>query len=136
MAGIERRLVDRVGSFLRNVERTPGVTCGVCTAPTDGGTECSRCRHDRERFGELLADLVVPVAYGGHNDQSRTLLHGYKDEVAAQPGDERRLLVLLLLWVAVQRHRRCIERRVQAPLQLWTTVPSTKGREHHPPRDI
>ena len=60
------------------------------------------------------------------------LLYGYKTELAAQPGDERRSLILLLLWVAVHLHRTCIERRVGAALDAWTTVPSTKGRSPHP----
>ncbi len=60
------------------------------------------------------------------------LLYGYKTELAAQPGDERRSLILLLLWVAVHLHRTCIERRVGAALDAWTTVSSTKGRSPHP----
>jgi hypothetical protein len=136
VSGVERRLVDRVGSYLRNPERTVGVTCEVCTTPIEAGTRCRRCREDHERFGGDLADLVVPVAYGGHNAQSRTLMYGYKTEVAAQPGDERRLLILLLLWVAVHLHRACLEQRAGTALDLWTTVPSTQGRSPHPLLEI
>jgi hypothetical protein len=132
MSGIERRLVERVGSYLRNPQRLPGETCDVCTTPIDGGDLCRRCREDRDRFGAGLADLVVPVTYGGHNEQSKTLLYGYKTELAARAGDERRSLILLLLWVAVHLHGQCIERRIGAPLDAWTTVPSTKGRSPHP----
>ena len=66
------------------------------------------------------------------------LLYGYKTELAAQPADERRSLILLLLWVAVHLHRTCIERRVGAALDAWTTVLSTKAgcrtsADHRPP---
>lgn len=132
MSGIERRIVDQVGSYLRNPERTPGVTCEVCTTPIDDGRWCRRCGEDRERFGPDLADLVVPVVYGGHNDQSKTLLYEYKTPPAGGPGDERQRKILLLLWVAVHRHRPCIERRAGARFDIWTTVPSTKGRFPHP----
>lgn len=132
VSGIERRIVDQVGSYLRNPERTPGVTCEVCTTPIDDGRWCRRCGEDRERFGPDLADLVVPVVYGGHNDQSKTLLYEYKTPPAGGPGDERQRKILLLLWVAVHRHRPCIERRAGARFDIWTTVPSTKGRFPHP----
>jgi hypothetical protein len=80
---VEPRLVERVGSYLRNPERTVGVTCNVCTDPIDAGMRCRRCSKDHERFGADLADLVVPVAYGGHNAQSRTLLFGYRRSLPA-----------------------------------------------------
>lgn len=125
----QRVLVSRVGGYLRNTERKPGLTCSVCTTPVDGYGTCVPCVRNA-RFGSALADLVAPVAYAGHNAQSKRLLYGYKQPLAAR--DDRRATVLLMLFVATGLHRACVESSVGVPIDAWTVVPSTRGRTDHP----
>jgi hypothetical protein len=124
-----RLLVDRVGGYLRNTTRHPRRTCATCTTPVDGYPRCVRClRH--QTFGPRLADLVAPVAYGGHNAQSKRLLHGYKDGLAA--ADDRPSTVLLMLFVTIELHLGCIEAVIGTLVDACTVVPSTRGRVGHP----
>ena len=125
-------LRERTGGYLRNVDRTPGVTCRVCTAPVEGSALCDRCAEHRSAYGRALADLVVPVVYGGQTLQSQTLFYGYKDPGAAQQGDERRPLVRLMFRAAGFMHQRCIEYTVGASVGAVVTVPSTRQRIDHP----
>ena len=128
---LQRILIESVGGFLRNVDRRLGVTCTVCATPIESGEFCSACRDHRRDWGERLADVVAPVAYGGQNPQSRVLLYGYKEPAAALQGDERRDQISLLVRVAYSLHSGCIERRVGAPITAWTVVPSTSQRPGH-----
>ena len=125
-------LRERTGGYLRNVERTAYVTCQICTAPVEGSLLCNRCSEHRSSFGNALADLVVPVVYGGQTAQSQTLFYGYKDPSAAQPGDERRSVMHLMFGTVGLLHRRCIEAVVGAAITAVVTVPSTRQRADHP----
>ena len=125
-----RLLVDRVGGYLRNTVRVPRLTCTTCTTPVTDYHRCLRCmRH--QGTGMRLADVVAPVAYGGHNAQSARLLHGYKTSFAAAAADDRRATVLLLLFVALGRHLGCFA-AADGPVDSYAVIPSTRGRADHP----
>jgi hypothetical protein len=134
---LDAHVVGRIGGFLRNAERLPLRTCEVCTAPVDGYQLCLQC-HERSRGpqSDKLADLVVPVVYGGHNLQSQRLLHGYKQPIPAGVTDDRAALVMLLLLITYSRHGACIDKKVGNPVNAWTAVPSTSGRTQHPLREL
>lgn len=85
LAGIVNNLV---GGYLTNSQRGPGF-CPVCTTPIEAQYEqCIPCNQLPPRA--LTADRVTPLAYGGHNAQSRQLLFGYKEPTAEIAGDQRR----------------------------------------------
>lgn len=126
LAGIVNNLV---GGYLTNTQRGPGF-CSVCTTPVEAQYEqCIPC--SRLPSEALSADQVAPLAYGGHNDQSRQLLFGYKTSTAKTQGDERRLLVALLIASAVQQHRPCMENQL-GQITHYVVIPSTGGRRDHP----
>jgi hypothetical protein len=86
---------------------------------------------DRTRFGDQLADLVVPICYGIRGAQSGHLMWMYKHPTA--PVRRNRTLLAMLLVAALAVHERCIEHRLDRAIGAWATVPSTCGRDgEHP----
>lgn len=130
LAGIVNNLV---GGYLTNTMRGPGF-CAVCTTPVEAQyLQCFAC--NQLPPGAPIADQVTPLAYGGHNAQSRQLLFGYKESIAEIAGDNRRLLVALLIASAVQQHRPCME-NLLGPITHYVVIPSTSGRKDHPLPDL
>jgi len=132
-------LVTRVvGGYLGNTRRGSGF-CVTCCRPIDPRfSQCYECRFPSIGPGTgrspALADQVAPLAYGGVTYQSRRLLFGYKEPMAAAPGDERRTVVQLLLWAAFHFHRQCLENGL--PFRFFAVVPSTRSRPAHPLGDL
>lgn len=132
-AGLAGIVNNFVGGYLTNTRRGPGF-CRVCTTPVEVHYEqCIPCSQLPD--GALAADQVAPLAYGGHNDQSRQLLFGYKASTAETPADQRRPLVTLLIASAVQQHRACMENQL-GPITHYVVIPSTSGRRDHPLPDL
>jgi hypothetical protein len=128
-----RALRERAGGYLRNVDHRAGVACQVCRTPVSGGVLCWQCDGQRSRFGTELADLVVPVVYGGHNDQSERLLYGYKEPGSERPGDQRRALVQAMFIGVAVFHASCIVAAASGQqIGAVMAVPSTKQRPSHP----
>lgn len=130
------RLVAELGGYLRNAVRETGVTCVVCAGPiAPPYVECFRCRADRLRFGDELADVVVPISYGIKGGQSGQLMWMYKHPT--NPVARYRTLLTVLLLVTVEKHGPCLTRAAGLPIDAWAVVPSTTGREgEHPLRVI
>lgn len=130
------RLVNEVGGYLRNVIREPAVTCAVCVGPVvPPYVKCHRCHTDWGRFGDQLADLVVPVCYGIKGTQSGHLMWMYKHPTA--PVRRNRTLLTMLLLAALGLHERCIQGVLGHPIDAWAVVPSTRGRQgEHPLRVV
>ncbi len=125
-AQARRSLVAAAGGYLRNVVRTPGVTCAVCAAPVEGFERCWRCRQDRRIPG--LADLVVPLTYAVGGTQSATLLWHYKDDPARTVREQHSLIINWLLYLAISVHERCVGAVAGMPVSLRVAIPSLSGR--------
>lgn len=125
----------RVGGYLTNT-RHGATYCSVCFTPTAGYSICVPCNDHCATPSAQLANLVVPLTYGGHTPQSRTLLYGYKKAILSIGSDkdahtQEQVLMLYLIFVALGLHRSCIE-KVAGALTHYAVVPSTSGRTHHP----
>ena len=123
------RVRDRASDFLTNTQTGPGF-CLVCRSPiAPSYRECPQCR-SHAMTGNPLADLVVPLAYAGHTEQSRHLLHGYKSAALVADGGARDLqaTVLVLLFLALRPHASCLTGS-QGPWTSLACVPSTRLRE-------
>lgn len=121
-------LASSVGGYLTNTRRGHGY-CAVCTAPVAGFDDCYRCGHPPAPRSELC-DRVVPIAYGGHSQQSRTLLREYKAAFRITPGFEpfrnrEEQILFALLVVGAILHRPCLDHQVR-PMSVVTAVPSTR----------
>ena len=84
--------------------------------------------------GNPLADLVVPLAYAGHTQQSGHLLYHYKSAALIADGraNDLQATVLVLLFLALRLHALCLT----GSLGPWTSlacVPSTRLRDHLSP---
>ena len=109
-----------------NSRTGPGF-CSVCRAPVEERyIRCFACE-ELSRSGQPLADQVVPLAYGGHNPQSKHLLRRYKCEaLAASEGvKDLQATVLVLLYLGMDVHRECLT-RTWGPWEAMTCVPSTR----------
>ena len=126
VAAHEQLLVRQAGGYLRNVIREPFITCAVCGTPVDGYERCYRCSQHRATLG--VADLVVPLTYGIERTQSGILLRHYKDDVSAEARAQRSRLIRRLLYLAIMKHQKCIEKRMGKPASIRVTVPSLNRR--------
>jgi len=101
--------------------------CSVCRAPVEERyIKCFACE-ELSRSGQPHADCVVPLAYAGHNPQSRHLLRHYKSEaLAASEGvKDLQATVLVLLYLGMAMHRECLT-GPRGPWDAMTCVPSTR----------
>jgi hypothetical protein len=130
-AQLRALLYSRVGAFFTNTMRRPGF-CTVCTAPA-AAELCRRCTSHRARYGESLADLVVPLAYVRGRmkppHQSEHYVWRYKHPVRPSPRCLRDLSLVMLAGTTL--HGPCIARTV-GWWEVVTFVPSASrpGPEH------
>ena len=123
---MRRRLYDDVGAIFANTRRDlPGV-CQVCTGPATASM-CGKCRKWQRMFGDLLADLVVPLAYAKSNirpqHQSQHHMRQYKAKPpAAKCANDLGLMMGAAAWL----HARCL-----GDWQVVTFVPSATNPGPH-----
>ncbi len=112
---------------LRSARRQRGLTCQVCTAPVPKGyARCYRCTRDARTWGDQLADRVAPLVYAVRGQQSGALMRDYKRPTGADP--RHRAVVALLLYLAHQLHRPCLEHAAALPLTHHTVVASLPAK--------
>ncbi len=108
--------------------------CPVCTTPINPAFDkCRACEeHAASHYRDDLANLVLPLTYGGHTPQSHHLLHMYKTDIIPPPDPGREgfnpaQLALMIMLAGIDGHRSCIE-NVCGPINHVVAVPSKKGR--------
>lgn len=122
----------RVGGFLRNTRREPGVTCSVCCVPTSADL-CAPCQDQRGLYGDQLANRVVTLTYVRGNapryHQSAYLIRTYKQPPEGAKSAED---VALLITAATYIHASCGPETLGSPWTAVTYVPSVRapGPEH------
>jgi hypothetical protein len=122
-----RILVATAGGYLRNVIRTAGLTCPVCTTPVhDGHQFCLKCSQDRRIVS--LADVVVPLTYALAGAQSGTMMRHYKDNGSAAVRHKHTDVIRRLLYVGIAGHQSCIGRVVGQPVDCRVAIPSSAAR--------
>ena len=92
----------------------------------DGYERCYRCNQHHTTVG--VADLVAPLTYGVDRTQSAILLRHYKDDVSAEARAQHSRLICRLLYLAIMKHQKCIEKRVGKRASMRVTVPSLNRR--------
>lgn len=85
----------------------------MCGTPVEGYERCYPCQRHRATPG--VADLVVPLTYGIERTQSAILLRHYKDDLSAAARAAHSRLIRRLLYLAIMKHQKCIETRVDNP---------------------
>lgn len=124
---------DRASNFLTNTRTGLGF-CLVCRSPVEPRySHCPQCR-GHAMTGNPLADLVVPLAYAGHTEQSGHLLHHYKSAALIADGraSDLQATVLVVLFLALRIHGSCLNGSL-GPWTSLTCVPSTRLRESPSP---
>ncbi len=108
--------------------------CPVCTTPIIAPFDvCIGCaKHTASEYRNDLANLVLPLTYGGHTSQSHHLLYTYKSDIVLPPNPDHEGLSLfeltfMVMLAGIQAHRSCIE-NVCGPINHVAAVPSKKGR--------
>jgi hypothetical protein len=122
----EQLLVRQAGGYLRNVIREPLITCSVCGTPVDGYERCFRCHQHHTMVG--VADVVAPLTYAIERTQSGIVVRHYKDDVSVEARAQHSPVIRRLLYLAIMKHQRCIEKRVGARASMRVTVPSLNRR--------
>ena len=132
--GVIRDLLVEIGGFLRNVQWTPGVTCGRCAGiPSQGYTGLSR-RSGWDDHANTLDQLgLLTYAFPGH--QTEKVMFGYKARVPAPANTQA---VAMGMAYAIHRHWPCIERAgPSGGITNWAIVPSLRQTDRpHPLRAI
>ena len=98
----------------------------MCGTPVDGYERCFRCYQHDTIAG--IADVVVPLTYGIERTQSGIPLRHYKDDVSAEARAQHGRLIRRLLYLAIMKHQKCIEKRVGTSITMGVTVPSLNRR--------
>ena len=98
----------------------------MCGTPVDGYERCFRCYRHHTIAG--IADVVVPLTYGIERTQAGILLRHYKDDVSAEARAQHGRLIRRLLYLAIMKHQKCIEKRVGTSITMGVTVPSLNRR--------
>lgn len=121
-------LTERAGGYLRNPIREPGLTCTVCTGPSNGFELCFQCRQHRQIPG--AANIVGSMTYAIAGRQSGYAMRGYKTPV---PVPEHRGVVTMLVRIGLALHLGCVEGLLNVPITHWSSVPSLPARAgEHP----
>lgn len=131
------RLHAQVGGFFANTRRGPGF-CAVCTGPAPAET-CGRCATHRARYGDGLAELVVPLAYvrGWMTPTHQSEHHVWQYKHPTHPSVRCMRDLQLMILVATVLHGPCIARAVGDGWDAVTFVPSaTRPGPEHPVRDL
>ncbi len=79
-------LAPLISGYFSQPELGPG-HCPVCTTPINPAfNKCRGCEeHAASQYRDDLANLVLPLTYGGHTPQSHHLLHMYKTDIIPTP---------------------------------------------------
>ncbi|GIH27498.1 hypothetical protein Aph01nite_58080 [Acrocarpospora phusangensis] len=121
-------LVSQAGGYLRNPVRRSGVTCAVCTTPSDGAMFCGPCWGHRRTPG--VADLVCALTYVFGGTQSGYLMRLYKGQT---PQEQHQVVLAALMFLGGSLHSGCAERIVGRPFTHWSFVPSLPAKQgEHP----
>lgn len=133
LENLRRHIITTGSTFLRNAQRSPGVTCTTCGGiPNPGFTDCYACGGRADSPG--LADLLGFITYAWDGSQAGRMMYAYK---ANPPGETSRELVIYLLTYAVVAHWDCIARQEGSHPDGWAYVPSLSGRKGaHPVTEI
>lgn len=131
---LAREVVRRTGGYLTNTRSGEGF-CRVCRGPIDPAyAKCRACAGWGTTNPDPV-DLVLPIAYAGHNSQSRLLFEHYKNPAMQSPAFEGMAVsnalsmnVLMLLGASLLLHRSCIESGNKS-ISSVVTVPSTRHRD-------
>jgi predicted amidophosphoribosyltransferase len=121
-----RARVAQQSNYLRNpLPPGPGV-CSVCRGPVEAAyRRCWVCNQHISIPGSLLADAVVPVAYGIKGEQHYQNLVAYK---AKHPAAVAQTRLRDLALVFLREHWRCLSAAAGGPVSRLAIVPSTSGR--------
>jgi len=130
----EEYALSLLPSLLINPIRIPGVTCAVCAEPTGGLLRCRVCESHIARWGNALADRVVPLTYASDqvSRQVRYDLRQYKDGERA--GGVAGARLSYVVWYSIHRHGRCVTMASDARPTAVIPVPSGAAPRHegHP----
>lgn len=119
-------LHELAGTYLRNVLRANGA-CSFCGGwANDNYPTCYVCGRVPLANHPDAAGFLI---YGADGTTAGTLMYGYKGPQATVG---QQALVKLLMYRGL-RHVPCAERLVGAVVTHYSTVPSTRGREHQLP---
>jgi hypothetical protein len=114
------------------------VTCRTCRGPTPVGlARCYQCDLARSQAGELLADVVAPIAYAVRGGQLASDLWRYKSDRADAAESASRLRAMLGAYLV--GHEESVWRAAGFPAgpAAAAVVPSGRGRPGgHPLRAI
>lgn len=114
--------------------------CHTCTAPVlIPSNLCRGCEILSDKAtqgGYSTADMVLPLSYANHNQQSKVLMYGYKGDLLPQsaevpPPEELQHQVFLMLLIGAYAHRQCINKN-SIPINSFSVVPSTSGKPNRP----
>jgi hypothetical protein len=125
-AAVRPALVTSAGGSLRNVIRTPRITCRVCAAPVDGFDHCWRCRQAQRIAG--VADVVAPLTYAITGTGSAALVRDYKNHPARAVRERCSEIIKWLVLLGITHHERCIAAAVGSPVARRVVIPSLTSR--------
>lgn len=100
--------------------------CHVCHGPVDGSyARCWVCQQHVLGSDSVLADVVVPIAYGIKGEQFYHDLRAYK---WPQPSAASRARLRDLTLLFLREHWRCLTARAGGSFTHLAVVPTTRGR--------
>jgi hypothetical protein len=130
-------LSDPYGNYLLPVlPRGQGV-CSECKTSVTGTWR--RCRACNTAAQELphLADAIGLVSLAPKSDQLDHELRYYKSDSTFPSRKTTESGLSAVLWRWLKTHETCVATRAGATeFPIVTTIPSTKGRRHHPLREM
>jgi hypothetical protein len=136
LAGRPRTVASRVLSVL--VLNIGSVFCRTCRGPTPVGlARCYQCDRARSQAGELLADVVAPIAYAVRGGQLAVDLWRYKSDRADAAESAARLRAMLAAYLADHGESVWRAARMAAVPVAVAVGPSGRGRPGgHPLPDL
>jgi hypothetical protein len=139
---VTTRTVDEVAApyanFLVRVPPTgPGV-CRICHTVVGPFPTCFQCHEGVRVLGNATADLTAFVSMAPRSEQLAHLLLAYKRPTVRD--EDRQLMTVGLaavLWKWLGLHEGCLTTHLRIDsFDLTTSVPSARGRQNHPLRDV